>query len=746
MKPPGAGRHLPPSAPRAARKWALSAAILVAFWPGARAAPARPVPSGEAAATTSDSGAPSVEPEAPRPESELPPASADAEGPQGGEPTSQGTVGEPLAAGMVDLLREEMLSGFRRRHIEGQFRRFEGYAARKLDSSVAAYTGSELNGRCRLDWYDHLLRTPLTAPGEAEKFTRQLHQAAMDARGGLGTLLSMAGEKLDLGDCEPAPPAAARSADEALAVLRRALTDAQIAYCEALAPLDKREIDSLSRNLYRVFGSENTVGHTLHNRSTGRQLCGLIERMDRRAMLRAAQALAPLADGELLARLATISGEESTTVEGAEGTILRRIATRSGEIVIGGRGPNRYDLDAMPGLAAVIDLGGDDVYYEGTVSLRRPVLVVIDLEGDDTYQGRRAGVQGGAVLGVSMLVDAAGNDTYHAQDVAQGSSLAGAGILIDYAGDDSYLGLRRAQGTALGGVGILIDRAGDDRYKAALWTQGVGNALGFGLLDDLDGADHYYAGGKYLNSYLNDDNPTPGYEGWGQGMGGGLRQVANGGIGVILDGGGDDTYEFDYLSHGGGYWCGVGFARDFGGNDQRLGATAKAYDGGPRTQRSFQRFGCGFGCHYSLGFLFDDAGDDLYDGTIMGTGHAWDCSVGYLCDFGGDDRYEATGGLTQGNGAQAGLGVLFDYDGDDVYRGYGQGRASGGVSYHPLPDCGGNFSFVVDYGGEDQYGCRARNNSYNRRSSAGGFLIDRPKQNEAEQTANRPNAAAAPGS
>lgn len=662
------------------------------------------------------------------------------------EQTGPPLVGEPLAPGILDLLRDEMVNGFRRRNIESQFRRFERYAGQRLDISVASYTGSELNGRCRLSWYDHLLRTPLTAPREAEQFTRELHQAVLNRHDGLGTVLAIAAEKLDLPQREPKTATPVGSADEAIAVVRRALDEAQMAYCEALAPLSKSEISNLSRNLYRVFGSENDVGHTLQSRVAGRQLCDLIKKMDREAVIEAAEALVPVSDTALLERLGEMNDEGRTSVGGAQGTVVRRINTPSGDIVIGGRGSNQYNLDDMPGVAAVIDLGGNDTYYNGTVSLRRPVLLVIDLDGDDTYSSQQPGAQGAAILGISMLLDVAGNDTYRAYDVAQGSCLAGAGILIDYAGNDSYLGVRRAQGVALGGVGLLIDRNGDDRYKAALWTQGIGNPLGFGMLDDLDGADHYYAGGRYPNSYLKDDNPTPGYEGWGQGVGGGLRQVANGGIGVMLDGGGDDVYEFDYLSHGGGYWCGVGFARDFGGNDRRLGATVKAYDGGPRTQRSYQRFGCGFGCHYSLGFVFDDAGDDTYDGTIMGTGHAWDCSVGYLCDFGGDDRYEATGGLTQGSGAQAGLGVLFDYDGDDVYRGYGQGRASSGMSYHPLPDAGGNFAFAVDYGGEDQYGCRARNNSYNRRGSNGGFLIDRPRDTPTEQAATKPDTHPAAGS
>jgi len=182
-------------------------------------------------------------------------------------------------------------------------------------------------------------------------------------------------------------------------------------------------------------------------------------------------------------------------------------------------------------------------------------------------------------------LDFAGDDVYRAKDLAQGSSVAGVGILIDYAGNDAYVAVRRAQGQAVGGVGLLIDRAGDDRYHAAMWAQGFGGPLGFGMLDDIDGKDFYYGGGLYLNSYLDDEAPTPGYEGWCQGVGGGFRAVSSGGIGVILDGGGDDVYEYDYLSHGGGYWCGTGFARDFGGNDNRVGATRKAYNGGNRTQR-----------------------------------------------------------------------------------------------------------------------------------------------------------------
>jgi hypothetical protein len=639
------------------------------------------------------------------------------------------TVGEPMAASIMGIVEREIQAGLKSRGIADKFLTFQRYAGSRLNATAGHNSGSELTGIGRLKWYDHLLRNPLTAAAEAEQFTHYLHLAALDEHEGLGQLLSTARGKLDLSAREPHKAKPVANAQEALEAIKQALTDAQIAYAAALGPLSKSEIRELTTNLYPIFTSQNQVGHTLQDRGTGRRLCELIEKIDRGNMIAAAEALAPIADPVLLEQLKGLPDDGDVKVEGVTGRVVSRVETPSGTIVIGGKGANTYQLDKLRDVAVVIDLGGNDTYIEGTVSTARPILLVIDLEGNDTYKGTQPGIQGGAILGVSMLLDLADNDTYEAVDVAQGSCIAGVGILIDYAGDDRYRGLRRVQGQALGGVGILIDRAGKDDYRAAMWAQGFAGPLGFAVLDDISGNDHYYCGGRWRDSYPE----TPGYEGWGQGVGAGLRQVADGGIGVILEGGGDDVYEFDYLSHGGGYWCGLGFARDFGGDDKRL-ITRKAYDGSPRAETSFQRFGCGWGCHYSLGFCFDDAGDDVYEGTIMGSGMGWDCSVGVLCDFAGNDRYESTGGLTQGTGAQASLGILLDNDGDDVYLGYGQGYASSDISYHHLPECGGNFSFLLDYGGEDKYGCGAKNNSYNQRGSAGGFLIDRPRKDEANQT------------
>jgi hypothetical protein len=637
-------------------------------------------------------------------------------------------VGNPRAPQLTAMMVKEVRAGLKDRGIEGQFAQWCQYVAAKLDSTAGDRQTSEVTGNCRLSWYDHMMRNPLAAPVEAEQFTRELHTALAGNQEGFDRVLRIARQKMDAPARKPRSFVKVTSPQQALEVVKQALAEAQGAYAAMLAPLTRREIGELTRNLYPVLCAQNREGHTLVDRYTGRRLCDLLEKMDRGALFAAADALAPLVDPDLLEQLAAWPEEGDVKVPGATGRILQKIATPAGNIVIGGKGANTYQLDKMTDTAVVIDLGGDDTYIEGSASFERPVLIVIDLAGNDKYQGARPGIQGGAVLGVSMLVDRSGNDTYVAQDVAQGSCIGGVGILVDMEGNDRYVGLRRVQGQALGGLGILLDRAGRDDYRAAMWAQGFGGPLGFGVLDDLEGKDHYFAGGLYYDSYPE----TPGYEGWSQGVGAGLRQVADGGIGVILDGGGDDVYEYDYISHGGGYWLGMGFARDFGGNDRRYGGTQTAYNRGPRGEPMFQRFSNGFGCHYALGFLLDDGGDDTYGGTIMGLGFGWDASVGVLCDFGGNDRYEATGGGTQGNGAQASLGILFDYGGGDVYLGDWQGYASPSITYHPPRQCGGNFSFVIDYGGKDTYGCGAENNTITMRGAEGGFLIDRPLASETE--------------
>ena len=118
------------------------------------------------------------------------------------------------------------------------------------------------------------------------------------------------------------------------------------------------------------------------------------------------------------------------------------------------------------------------------------------------------------------------------------------------------------QGTAVGGIGILIDRAGKDDYHAAMWAQGVGGPLGFGLLDDLQGADHYYCGGQWRNSYYPE---TPGMEGWGQGAGEAFAKLPTAASALFSTVPATTSTSSTIFPMVADTVCGLGFARDFGG-------------------------------------------------------------------------------------------------------------------------------------------------------------------------------------
>ena len=252
-----------------------------------------------------------------------------------------------------------------------------------------------LTGNCRLGWYDHLLRNPLRAPAEAEEFTRLLHKSIVDDPSGLGPVLATAAEKLDLGNRKPRPSIRVHSPQEALEAVKQALVDAQAAYAAALAPLSKSEIQEIDDEpLSGVGGQEPGGPHAQRPRHRPPPLRPDGEdgprRHDRRRRGPGRDHRSEVARDQLK----QLPRDGNVSVAGVMGHVAAKIDTPAGAIVIGGKGDNTYHLDDMPGVAAVIDLGGNNIYYEGTISPERPVLLVLDLGGNNVYQAQQAGRAG----------------------------------------------------------------------------------------------------------------------------------------------------------------------------------------------------------------------------------------------------------------------------------------------------------------------------------------------------------------
>ena len=368
---------------------------------------------------------------------------------------------------------------------------------------------------------------------------------------------------------------------------------------------------------------------------------------------------------------------------------IRSIETPWGKIGFGTDGNDRW---SDPTFKFIYDPNGDDFYANGTScadSFEMPISWICDFEGDDDYQATQDGAQGCGMPGVGISFDGEGDDSYIGWKWAQGVGYFGTGMLLDYEGDDEYRGTEYVQGAALFGYGILFEFDGDDIYNASIYSQGLGMSKGFGLLADYDGNDRGYCTGKYPTNY----GDAGIYDSWSQGCGVGFRGIASGGIGIIVDSGGNDKWEAGNFSQGGGYYYGLGIFRGAGeGNDTYIGS----------------RYAQGFCAHQAMGVFIEDAGNDRYlTRQGVNAGLAWDECVTLFIDKSGDDYYNGGTGFSLGASAHNAICLWLDKDGTDQYI-YPAGPArAGGNDYHG----GTSLSFFVDQGnGEDTYTCEQMGN------------------------------------
>ncbi len=421
----------------------------------------------------------------------------------------------------------------------------------------------------------------------------------------------------------------------------------------------------------------------------GDELLRIAAMVDYGRLQQAAMALAAAVD-EALPQL--MDGDAAFPAGGAElrdgawsGDVVLAFETDIGAVVVGGPGPTEYREPC----ALIVDTGGDDVYSGGATGAApgRPASVIIDLSGDDTYSSNDNSA-GAGFMGVGILVDVDGDDSYASGNFSQGSGLFGTGILLDEAGNDRYFGDTCTQASGAFGVGALVDRSGNDSYEAAVFSQAFGFVAGAGALVDGAGNDVYRAGGKYTDEIRYFDH----YISLSQGFGFGWRPDASGGVGLLLDEGGNDIYVSDIFGQGASYWFSVGGLVDRSGNDQYV---------------SYQ-YAQGAATHITVAALVDEDGDDNYvsKGVSQGCGH--DLAIGILHDLGGDDNYVCHD-LSQGAGNANGIGLIVDDSGDDSYSVRDANNTHG---YGNLRRDYGSVGIMIDGGGTDRYSGRGADGTW----------------------------------
>lgn len=551
------------------------------------------------------------------------------------------------------------------------------------------------SGEYRLAQFDALHQDPLRIPF----YSRTMRASILNTRGAAGPLLSWAcartgdGTRLDLlGDPTKHEAEAAAKPDALPNAIRRVMAfagkptsraeDQQLAARLRSVPADvQRAAALLLQAEVRAASWRNKALHNVDAALLRRAFRALTapppkddeEPPELESLRRTVDMKRMMVGGELLAFALDASREILARHKGSE-RFRFDVDTPLGRISLHGVEDDTYA--AGIGYLLILDIGGSDTYRTGgcTSDLACPVSLLVDVAGDDRYIERpqmdSSGVAGFpsrnsatctpafgvGILGYGMLLDMAGNDTYRAIGNTQGCGIFGVGLLADMAGDDRYDCHTLGQGAALSGTGVLIDGGGADLYQCFAMSQGYGGTKGAGLLADFGAQnDRYEANDTEI------DFPSPQTAqhnaNLAQGFGNGLRadytdgHSLAGGVGVLMDEGGDNVFRCGLFGQGGGYWYGLGMLLAGTGSD--------TYDGVWYVQ--------GAAAHFAVGVLADEGGDDLYRATMnMAQGAGHDFSVGFLIDRAGNDRYEAPN-LSLGGGNANGMGFFWDRAGDDTY-------------------------------------------------------------------------------
>ena len=462
-----------------------------------------------------------------------------------------------------------------------------------------------------------------------------------------------------------------RRLDEVPGDILRAATVLLRAVPEAVDSRDAAFADLPTDSLVKSFAGADSF---IRNYGVDAHKLQMMEDTNLEALLRGGATVAASLD-----RAATLLPEE------VESEFSVGCDTPMGKVVLNGAGDQTYDSGSY---LLIIDAGGADTYRGGaaTASADHAVSMLLDVAGDDRYEtdGNRA--FGAGVLGYAFLWDREGDDTYSIEQVGLGTGSFGVGALMDCAGDDHYVARRVGQGAALYGVGVLSDLKGKDEYDCFQTSQGFAKVRGCGMLVDGAGNDVYTANDTQIDypSPQTKDHNTSLAQGcaFGRRAHPGDGHSLAGGVGLLADGGGDDTYSCGLFGQGASYWYAVGMLLDVAGRDR--------YDGVWYVQ--------GSSAHYGVAALCDLAGDDSYHNShaqSQGQGH--DYSIGLLSDHAGDDVYSG-GGNRLGGGLWNGIGLFRDAAGNDRYEGHANFGDTGRC--RPEHPCMGLF---LDEGGKNEF-------------------------------------------
>jgi hypothetical protein len=311
----------------------------------------------------------------------------------------------------------------------------------------------------------------------------------------------------------------------------------------------------------------------------------------------------------------------------------------------------RDDVYPKGSYLLIIDTAGNNRYESaGASDAQTPISVAIDVSGNAVYDSHDGASFGTGITGYGFLLNMGGHATYTVSNVGMGVGAFGVGMLMDRGGSSVYTARRFSQGAAAFGIGVLNDVKGSDKYSIYSLGEGYGATQGCGMVVNGGGNNFYDANDTdlaYASPQTAQHNTT-----LGQGFGFGNRDSLAGGVGMLVNAQGNNSYHCGVFGQGAGYWYGLGILVDLAGND--------SYNGVWYTQ--------GAAAHHAIGTLVNASGKNHYIASMnQSLGHGRDFSIGSFHSFGGYSTFECPGEAL-GSANAHGIGVFRDDTGHNTYK------------------------------------------------------------------------------
>jgi len=386
--------------------------------------------------------------------------------------------------------------------------------------------------------------------------------------------------------------------------------------------------------------------------------------------------------------------------------------TRVGEIHLSSGDGEIFPADRH--YLLILHAGQHTTYHAGgaTGGAEYPLGILLNAGSETAFQSTTGKpVFGAGVLGYGLLANLGERATYDSNGFyAEGAGLVGVGLLSDAGGHAVFRSRGGAQGFGEFGLGILT-ATGNDRFEAYDYCQGCGLPLGCGLLCDFGPGNQYLANDTdiiFPSAQSKQHNTS-----MAQGAGMGYRRdyidghSVSGGVGMLLDVGGNSNFFGGVFTQAVGYWGGIGIL------DSRAGGN---------TYRSVW-YGQSATAHYGISYLVEAGSNNTFTTTnCVSVASAHDYSISLFLDEGGHNTYTLTGsGL--GEGLNNGLALFVATGGHNTYKApysgaYGQSvlfATSGPRTETPT------FALFLDLGADSTYpptGPMANHKTWTQESAA----------------------------